>query len=84
MAITKSLLKRSDEPDRRIDCRLKEMVDKGKIRSYDMWDNSWWEDFVELLDDDDINYVLSFEQRRNWNHALYHYCRLSKRLFYYE
>ena len=62
-----------------VDMRLEQLVQMGKIEStksnrWLLFDQDYWDKFIQYCDDDIVDYVLSFPQPRNWNGWLYAAC----------
>jgi hypothetical protein len=51
------------------DHEVKTKNDTLKVRN--VWSQRYWDRLVLFLDESDLRYILSFEQRGNWNYRLY-------------
>ena len=63
----------------KVDMRLQQLIDMRKLEDtkknrWLLYEQDFWDKFVNLCDDDLVDYVLSFPQPRNWNGWLYAAC----------
>lgn len=72
----------TNAPDLRVDDLFVELNKKGKLKKSigGSFDEIMWHSLVEQMPMEMIDYVLSFEQHRNWNAILYRMCEERKGL----